>query len=339
MTVSIYLSGATGFIGGSILNALLESKEDYSITVLVRSEEKAKAFNKMGIKTVIGDLDSSDLISEQAFKSDLVITAANCDHLGEAKAVVAGLQRKLKETGKRGILLQTSGTSILNDDSNGKFEGKEIYSDNDTEKVNAIPATNPHRHVDTFLIDNSADYDLAIIAPCCIYGEGTGPQGICKRQSQQIPTIIRQALKHGAVKQIGQGKHIWSSVDVKDLSLLYALVTKHLLAHDLKTLGREGYFFAETGEFQWGEMCRRIAKYLYSLGAIKKDVPDEVNNDEEFKAAYGTEEAKVGLSQNSRSRADKSRALGWKPTHKPEDVFTDAERECRLIAKELGYIQ
>jgi nucleoside-diphosphate-sugar epimerase len=339
MTVSIYLSGATGFIGGSILTALLESKKDYSITALVRSEEKAKALNKLGVKTVIGDLDSSSLIEEQAFKSDLVITSANCDHLGEAKAVVAGLRRKLKETGKRGLYLQTSGTSILNDDSEGKFEGKEIYSDADTEKVNAIPATNPHRHVDTYIIDNSADYDLTIIAPPCIYGEGTGPEGISKRRSQQIPTIIRQALKHGAVKQIGQGKHVWSSVDVKDLSLLYALVAEHLIARDLKTLGREGYFFAETGEFQWGEMCRHIAKYLYSLGAIKKDVPDEVNTNEEFKAAYGTEEAKVGLSNNSRSRAEKGRALGWKPTHKAQDVFTDAERECRLIAKELGYIQ
>ncbi|KAH8553423.1 hypothetical protein BGW37DRAFT_260472 [Umbelopsis sp. PMI_123] len=338
MSTSIYFSGATGFIGGSVLNALLETKE-YSITALVRSEEKAKALNNLGVKTVIGSLDDFDIIEEQAYRADLVITTANCDHLGEAKAVVAGLRRKLKDTGKKGLLLQTSGTSILNDDANGQFEGKDIYSDLDTEKVNAIPATNPHRHVDTYLIDNSADYDLVIIAPPDIYGEGTGPKGVSNRRSVQIPTVIRQGLKNGAIQQIGQGKHRWSSVHVKDLADLYVIVAAHLLARDLKTLGREGYFFAETGEFQWGDMYRHLAKYLYQLGAIKKDTPEVVNTDEEFLKAYGTLNAKVGLSHNSRSRAEKGRALGWKPTHKSEDVFTDAEREARLIAKELGYIQ
>lgn len=338
MSTKVYLSGATGFIGSGILEVLLESK-NYSITALVRSEEKANALNKLGVKTVIGALDDSELIAEQAYRADLVITAANCDHLGEAKAVVEGLRRKFKETGKKGLYLQTSGTSILNDESNGQYEGKVIYSDLDTEKLNAIPVTNPHRHVDTYIIDNSADYDLVIIAPPCIYGEGIGPAGICHARSQQIPTVIRQALKHGAVKQIGKGKHVWSDVHIRDLANMYALVASHLVARDLKTLGREGYFFAESGEFQWGEMCRHIAKHLYKIGAIKKDVPDEVNNDQEFQDAYGTTEAKVGLSQNSRSRAEKGRALGWKPTHKPADVFTDAEREANAIAKELGYIQ
>ncbi|KAI8576054.1 hypothetical protein K450DRAFT_258668 [Umbelopsis ramanniana AG] len=338
MSTSIYLSGATGFIGGSVLTALLETKK-YSITALVRSEEKAKAMNDIGVKTVIGSLDDFDIIEEQTYRADLVITSANVDHLGEAKAVVAGLRRKLKDTGKKALLLQTSGTSILNDDSNGQFEGKEIYSDVDTEKLNAIPASNPHRHVDTYLIDNSADYDLAIIAPPCIYGEGTGPKGISNPQSVQIPTVIRQGLKNGAIQQVGQGKHCWSSVHVKDLADMYLIVAEHLLAHDLKTLGREGYFFAETGEFKWGDMYNHLAKYLHKIGALKTDQIQSVTTDDEFVKAYGNIEAKVGLSQNSRSRAEKGRALGWKPTHKSEDVFTDAEREARLIAKQLGYIQ
>jgi nucleoside-diphosphate-sugar epimerase len=338
MSTSIYLSGSTGFIGGSILTALLQTKK-YSITALVRSEEKAKALNKIGVKTVIGSLDDFDIIEEQTYRADLVLTAANCDHLGEAKAVVAGLRRKLKDTGKKGVYLQTSGTSILNDDSNGQFEGKDIYSDVDTEKVNAIPASNPHRHVDTYLIDNSADYDLVIIAPPLIYGEGTGPKDISNPHSVQIPTVIRQGLKNGAIQQVGQGKHRWSSVHVKDLADMYVIVAGHLLARDLKTLGREGYFFAETGEFQWADMYNHLAKYLHQIGALKTDKPQSVTTDEEFLKAYGDLGAKVGLSQNSRSRAEKGRALGWKPTHKSEDVFTDSEREARIIAKELGYIQ
>jgi nucleoside-diphosphate-sugar epimerase len=338
MSTSIYLSGATGFIGGSILNALLETKK-YSITALVRSEEKAKALNKIGVKTVIGTLDDFDIIEEQTYRADLVITSANCDHLGEANAVVAGLRRKLKDSGKKGLLLQTSGTSILNDDSNGMFEGKDIYSDLDTEKVNAIPASNPHRHVDTYLIDNSADYDLAIIAPPLIYGEGTGPKGISNGHSVQIPTVIRQGLKNGAIQQVGEGKHFWSDVHVKDLADLYAIVAERLLAHDLKTLGREGYFFAETGEFQWCDMYNHLAKYLHQIGALKTDKPQSVKTDAEFEKAYLGLGPKVGLSHNSRSRAEKGRALGWKPTHKADDVFTDAEREARFYAKELGYIQ
>ena len=56
----------TGYIGGSVLARLLEhpSASTFDITVLVRSEEKAKKFESFGVKTVIGSFKDPALVEK-----------------------------------------------------------------------------------------------------------------------------------------------------------------------------------------------------------------------------------------------------------------------------------
>ena len=75
MAPKIFLTGSTGYIGGDTLYALYNKHSDYEIAVLVRSEEKGKPVKAAfpNVRLVIGDLDSSQLIEEEAAKADVII--------------------------------------------------------------------------------------------------------------------------------------------------------------------------------------------------------------------------------------------------------------------------
>jgi hypothetical protein len=71
---SQHSTGATGYIGGDGLFAIASAHPDWQFSALVRSQEKAAQVTSKypQIRTVIGDLDSSDLIEEEVKNADIV---------------------------------------------------------------------------------------------------------------------------------------------------------------------------------------------------------------------------------------------------------------------------
>lgn len=65
----LFLLGV-GFIGGSLLQALLESGR-YEITALCRDEIKANVLRKLGVKPLIGNLSSDELIVAASLANDV----------------------------------------------------------------------------------------------------------------------------------------------------------------------------------------------------------------------------------------------------------------------------
>ena len=71
-----------GYIGGAVLYRLLQhpSAKTFDITALVRSPEKAKKLEKLGVKAVVGsfkkDLDVTEKLSEQ---SHIVFNCVSAD--------------------------------------------------------------------------------------------------------------------------------------------------------------------------------------------------------------------------------------------------------------------
>ncbi len=73
----------------------------------------------------------------------------------------------------------TIGSGILIDSAErGQFKSEDIYGDDETKRLESIPLSHIHRDVDTFLLENSKDYTLAIIAPTSIYGQAHGNGGV-----------------------------------------------------------------------------------------------------------------------------------------------------------------
>jgi uncharacterized protein YbjT (DUF2867 family) len=75
----VFVTGATGYIGGDALEAIAKAHPEYDITCLVRNSDKgaqvAKQYPK--IKLVYGDLESADVIEEESKKADIVLSKSN----------------------------------------------------------------------------------------------------------------------------------------------------------------------------------------------------------------------------------------------------------------------
>lgn len=75
MAVKVFLTGATGYIGGDALYHLHGKRPDFEFALLIRSEEKAKKVlaSYPKARAVIGGLDDSETIEREAAWADIVI--------------------------------------------------------------------------------------------------------------------------------------------------------------------------------------------------------------------------------------------------------------------------
>src|SRR5579864_1007591 len=118
----IFLTGATGYIGGAVLDALVRAGHD--VTALVRTNEKAKRVAKRGAHPVIGNLAEPDSFRGAADGQDgYVHTAFDYSANGgpavekvALEAIVASAKRP-RTTGsnphQKRFVVYTSGVWIL----------------------------------------------------------------------------------------------------------------------------------------------------------------------------------------------------------------------------------
>ncbi|KAL7274861.1 hypothetical protein RUND412_002223 [Rhizina undulata] len=333
----IFATGATGFIGGTALDTIIAAHPEYEITALVRNPSKAELVNKKHpkVKTIIGDLNSDEIIQNEVEQSDIVLNFANCDHVPAAKSIVAGLKKRSKSN--PAYLIHTSGTGILADFKKkadfGKFASPKIFDDlEDVLELTSFPEDDHvHRDVDkVVLAANSPHIKTAIVCPPLIYGSGSGAGNVA---SIQVPELVRQILKRGEAFQVEAGKNVWNNVHVKDLATLYLALTEAAANKGGKaTWGEEGYYFAENGEEAWGETTKNIAKKAKEKGLLKSDAIASLNNEEIEKIhQYGP----LFWGTNSRGKACRAkRDLGWSP--KEKSLVDTLDEVISLEAKKLG---
>ncbi|KAF8544786.1 nucleoside-diphosphate-sugar epimerase [Trichophaea hybrida] len=336
MAPKIFATGATGYIGGTVLDTIISAHPDYSITVLVRSDEKAAPLKSAypSIQTVIGDLDSSDVITSAVKDADIVLHFADCDHVSSATTIVSTLAASQSPK----YLIHTSGSAILSDISKPELFGTEITPDleyNDVTTLSTItsfPVENhPHRNVDTIVLGAGGknNTNVAIVCPSCIYGQGTG-KGNTK--SMQVPWLVEQILKHGKAFTVNGGKNRWNNVHVQDLAKLYLMLTEAAVNGGKGAdWNKEGYYFCENGEFVWGDLSREIAKRAKAKGYLKTDEVDDLSNEEVTKLhPFGH----VLWGSNSKGKAERARKLGWTP--KEASLWDTLDETIEQEAKALG---
>lgn len=283
--MNVFVTGAAGFIGGSIATGLV--KAGHQVTGLVRSAEQAEELKAIGITPVIGTLDDKTLLAEQARAADAVINAASSDHRGAVEALLDALR------GSNKVFLHTSGSSIVGDASGGKSSDVIYFEDNLPEPTVDKAA---RVAIDNLILAAAQDgVNSAVICNTLIYGHSLG----VNRDSVQLPRLLKQARKSGVVRHVGPGQNIWSNVHIEDVVSLYLLaLTKNV----------PGTFcFVESGEASFIDMTTAMAEAL-NLGK-PQDWPLQ-----DAEAEWGYEMANYGLGSNSRVRGKHAREmLGWVP--------------------------
>jgi nucleoside-diphosphate-sugar epimerase len=300
MTIA-FVTGATGYIGGSVALRLLEA--GHGVRGLARTQERAAQLAALGIEPVIGTLDDRELLKREARRADAVVNAAEAGHAASAHAFIDAL------AGSGKALLHTSGSSIVADEARGARASEAVF-DEDT-PFRPPEARRQRREIDLAVLGAAArGVRSAVICPSLIYGLARGPS----RDSAQIPFLARNAREKGAVQIVGAGLNRWSNVHIDDVADLY------LLAVQKAPPG--AFYFAENGEASFAEIGAALARRL-GLGTVQHLEPQQAA------AAWGEAFAFYSLGSNSRVRAKRARSeLGWQPRH--SSVISWIENEMPL---------
>jgi nucleoside-diphosphate-sugar epimerase len=290
----IFVTGATGYIGGSVAARLIEA--GHEVLGLTRSEHGAEALRDRGVVPHFGDLDDATSLRAAAQAVEAVVNAADSDHTG----AIGTLLDALEGTGAR--LIHTSGSSIVGDRAAG--QASDAVFDDQT-PFEPVPEKRDRVAVDSS-VRGAAQRGIhsAVICPSMIYGAGLGP----KRDSIQVPWLIELARESGISLHIGPGENRWSNVHIEDLAELYLLV--------LERAQPGSFFFAADGECSLREIAEAIGRLL--------DVPVGTWSVQEAEAMWGFEPAHFAFGSNSRVRALNARQLGWQP--KGIGLIEDIER-------------
>jgi len=323
-TPRVFITGATGYIGGTTLFRYLSNPEtkNFSYYALVRSHDRASKLPEH-VHPVIGDLDSAEVITKAASEADLILHTADADHIASAKAIVAGM------IGKKNLLVHTSGTGVLADNAKGLHESEFVYSDLDMKSIHDLPMTQPHKNVDSFLFESEVSDRVIIVAPPLIYGIGSGE----RKHSQQIPGIINASLKTRKVQCIGPGLSVWNHVHIDDLADLYLLIGTKFLSGEISGGKSDGWYFCESGEHRWIEIYKKVAEILFKKGIAESAEVSALTTDKEVFDTYGPY-GLMALASNSRCRADRARKIGWRPTR--EKMLDTVEKEVEFLQSASG---
>ncbi|KAI0789838.1 NAD(P)-binding protein [Abortiporus biennis] len=333
--ISVFVTGGTGYVGGSILARLLAPsyKQKLNITALVRSKEKAQIFEtKFGINTIVGTLEDDNILEEAAYNAHIVINSANCDHLKSARAILRGLKRRHETTGDVPILLHTSGTATFLYDDRGAAPTGEVYDDLNAQQIETLSPEALHRHVDLEVVaaDKEGYVKTYIVLPSTIFGLASNvlvDAGLAHNASIALPMHITAALKRGTVGMVGKGLSIWNCVHTDDNTDAYMVLFNAILANrDDMGHGRNGYYIVENGEFTSYELAKALGEVLHQQGKIKSSEPTTYSEDELIKY-YGSLELAYILGGTARGHANRFRALGWEPRKSVQDLFASIAAE------------
>ena len=175
----IFMTGATGYIGGSVASRLVSA--GYAVRGLVRSVSRADEARKKGIEPVIGTLDDTETLGQAVREADAVINAADSDHWGAVRTMLAALE------GSGKLFIHTSGSSIVGTQAGG--EPVDNVFDEDT-SFSPSPGRVDRVGINKQILE-AADKNIhtVILCPSLIYGIGHG----VSLDSMQVPWLINVA--------------------------------------------------------------------------------------------------------------------------------------------------
>jgi nucleoside-diphosphate-sugar epimerase len=281
----IFLTGATGYIGSAVLDALLRGAQE--VTALVRDPEKADVVHRRGVQTIIGDLSEPASYSAAAEASDAIVHTAY-DHSKRGQnidraaidALLAAARRRAA-AGRPATFVYTSGVWVLGDTQGRATEAAAV-------NPAALVSWRPEHERLVLEASSTQAIRTVVIRPGIVYG---GARGI-------IGDLLKDA-GNGLVRVIGDGRNHWSCIYDRDLADLYLRLTTHADA--------SGVFHAND------EADERVDDIVESIARHAKMRPDVRHVPiEEARAKMGAYADALALDQIVGS--PRARALGWAPT-------------------------
>jgi nucleoside-diphosphate-sugar epimerase len=302
----IFLTGATGYIGSAVLDALITG--GHQVTAMARDPEKAERLAAKGATPVVAELGLPMRYLAAVKAADAVVYAAfesSARGVAQERAALETMLGAQVEAGQADgqarTFIYTSGIWVV---------GRAIKAADETAPLDPPPhvAWRP-AHEDLVLSAFSSSLRTVVVRPGIVYGGGRGI----------VSDLIKDAL-NGLVRVVGPGKNRWPLVYDHDLGDLYLKI--------LESPTAAGIFHANDEEDE------RVSDIVEAIAAQVPQRPDirYMPMDEAHKK-FGTYADALALDQKVRS--PKARALGWAPTQagvvnsvaRLVEEFRNAQRE------------
>ncbi|TDW51037.1 nucleoside-diphosphate-sugar epimerase [Curtobacterium sp. PhB42] len=206
----VLLTGASGYIGSSVLRALVA--HGHEVTAIVRSDEKAQHVRDAGGHALVGDVTDTEAVERLLHETDGVVHTASApdvdpDFTATVLRASAGTPKPFVHTG--GIFTFGNSTDIS---EQSPIDPPELTSWRTANEA-AVRAS---------------DVRTTIVAPGIVYGRGAGIPAMFVSDGTQPVTLV------------GDGSQRWTTVHVDDLGELYVLA--------LERAELDGYIVAATGD-------------------------------------------------------------------------------------------
>ncbi|KAF4626324.1 hypothetical protein G7Y89_g11834 [Cudoniella acicularis] len=205
MAPRIFITGVSGYIGGQVLHDITAKHPGYQIRGLVRNEKQQEEITSKypSVQTVVGTLDSTDILVEEAAQAAVVLQLADADH----NSSILSLIRGLSQGSKTRTLIQLSGAASVIDVSSGLGKPTpKIWDDiTDLHEISNFDHSHGHAVTDQLAVSAGKEHGVrtAIMIPPTVYGRGEGP---IKNASMTIPWLVEAIKKRGKGFTIGEGK-------------------------------------------------------------------------------------------------------------------------------------
>jgi nucleoside-diphosphate-sugar epimerase len=190
--MNVLLTGATGYIGSAVLDALLSA--GHHVTALVRDEAKARGG---GATLVAGSIDDRDLVRRLAAGADAVIATASPGDATSATVEAAFADAVLEGLRPGATFIRTGGVWVHG-------SGAAITEDTPRDAPSLVAW---REELDNRVLAAEGIRSL-LIEPGVVYGHGAGIVG-----------LVVAAAREGRL--VGPGTQHWTTVHVEDLAELY----------------------------------------------------------------------------------------------------------------------
>ncbi|KIM28749.1 hypothetical protein M408DRAFT_23411 [Serendipita vermifera MAFF 305830] len=317
---SIFILGASGYIGGAVLTTFLKGIPDLKATALVRNEAHIPLLSGIGVTCIKGTSQDLALVSELSSHADIVFNAADADDLNLSNAILEGCKKRFAATAVKPIYLHTSGTAIFMDGAKGIFNSSaHVFDDRKTAEIRDISPTAWHRNVEQSVVDaDEASYVSAyIISPSGVYGESPSP---IPRTVILTKMVIDLGKNFKTLPYIGDGSNVLALIHVNDMAAAYLTVLKFALSGKDTESGYGRYYIANTGEVSWKDLITAYAPPLKQRGIIDTTELSLVTLEQAPLMSF--------FGANVFAVAGKLRDLGWKPNG--PSIFETIERDLEI---------
>ncbi len=203
--MQVFLTGATGYIGGAVAEEL--TRKGHDVLALARSEQSAEALERAGYTVLRGDLRDPLALAQAALKADAVIHTAFSNSKdgarvdeGAAAALILALEKSDKP------FIYTSGVWVYGNTGDTPVD--------EDDPLDPPPAVAERVGVENMVLQASARrIRTVVLRPGIVYGVG-GRGGFLDR-------FRREAQAHGFVRVVEDGEQRWPFVHRHDLAALY----------------------------------------------------------------------------------------------------------------------